>query len=114
MTLGSGLPYQKTRYVTILGGASEQFFVGTARTPWQKNVDLRLQKNFLQLHGNSVGVTLSMFNVFNTQNLAYFDGRVCGGGPAIGDCNVNTNFGHAGGVSTDGRRIQFGATYSFK
>jgi hypothetical protein len=27
---------------------------------------------------------------------------------------VNNNFGHANNVSTDGRRIQLGATYSFK
>ena len=115
MTLGSGLPYQMTKYVTLENGSSEQFFIGTARTPWQKDVDLRLQKNFLQLHGNSVGVTLSMFNVFNTQNLTGFDGTTCrGNGVDTGSCITNTNFGHAGGVSTDGRRIQFGATYSFK
>ena len=77
-------------------------------------MDFRFEKDFLQLRGNSVGVTLSMFNVFNTQNLAFFDGTQCRGTSDVGSCEPNTNFGHAGGVSTDGRRIQLGATYSFK
>jgi hypothetical protein len=118
MTLGSGLPYILNKFPIVSTGPTstiqEQVILGYARTPWQKDVDLRVEKDFLQLRGNSVGVTLSMFNVFNTQNLTGFDGRSCGGGAAAGDCDVNNNFGHANNVSTDGRRIQLGATYSFK
>jgi hypothetical protein len=113
MTLGSGLPYTLNKFPTVPTG-QEQVLLGFARTPWQKDVDLRFEKDFLQLHGNSVGVTLSVFNLFNTQNLTGFDGTECRGEAAIGSCAPNTNFGNANSVSTDGRRIQFGATYSFK
>lgn len=113
MTLGSGLPYTLQKFVTVPTGG-QQVFLGQGRTPWQKNVDLRLQKNFLQLQGNEVGVTLSVFNVFNTQNLTFYDGVVAFAGPDIGSSTPNTHFGKAGGVITDGRRIQLGATYSFK
>jgi carboxypeptidase family protein/TonB-dependent receptor-like protein len=118
MTLGSGLPYTLNKFPTVATGPTttgqEQVFLGYARTPWQKDVDLRFEKDFLQLRGNSVGVTLSVFNLFNTQNLTGFDGTQCRGETAIGSCAVNDNFGHANSVITDGRRIQFGATYSFK
>jgi hypothetical protein len=114
MTLGSGLPFNLNSNPTVAVGIQENLLLGVARTPWQKNVDLRLEKDFLQLHGNSVGVTLSVFNVFNTQNLTFFDGTECRGNATVGSCDANSNFGHAGGVITDGRRIQLGATYSFK
>ncbi|MEO7039595.1 MAG: TonB-dependent receptor [Gemmatimonadaceae bacterium] len=113
MTLGSGLPYTLQQFVAVPTGGLQEF-LGQGRTPWQKDVDLRLQKNFLQLHGNEVGVTLSMFNVFNTQNLAFYDGVVGFAGSTPGSSTPNMHFGKAGGVSTDGRRIQLGATYSFK
>lgn len=113
MTLGSGLPYTLQKFVAVPTGG-EQEFLGQGRTPWQKDVDLRLEKNFLQLHGNSVGVTLSMFNVFNTQNLTFYDGVIGFAGPTQGSTTPNAHFGKAGGVITDGRRIQLGATYSFK
>ncbi len=115
MTLGSGLPYTLQQFVSLGGTAgNQQVIAGQGRTPWQKDVDLRLRKDFLQLHGNSVGVTLSVFNVFNTQNLTGFDGVLCSGGTTSGECNPNPNFGHANNVITDGRRIQLGATYEFK
>ena len=113
MTLGSGLPYTLQKFVTVPTGG-QQIFLGQGRTPWQKDVDLRLEKNFLQLHGNSVGVTLSVFNVFNTQNLTFFDGVEAFAGPDIGSSTPNAHFGKASGVITDGRRIQLGANYSFK
>jgi hypothetical protein len=114
MTLGSGLPYQLSKFVQI-PGAYQQVFLGQARTPWQKEVDFRLEKDFLQLRGNSVGVTLSIFNVFNTQNLTNFEGVECrGDNTNVGSCVANPGFGKASDVRTDGRRIQFGATYGFK
>ena len=113
MTFGSGLPYTLQQFVTVPTGGQQQF-LGQGRTPWYKDVDLRLEKNFLQLHGNSVGVTLSMFNVFNTQNLTGYDGVVAFTGPTIGSTTPNQHFGKAGGVYTDGRRLQLGATYGFK
>jgi len=113
MTLGSGLPYTLQKFVTVPTGG-QQVFLGQGRTPWQKDVDLRLEKDFLQLHGNSMGVTLSVFNVFNTQNLTFYDGVVAFAGPDIGSSTPNAHFGKASGVITDGRRIQLGATYNFK
>ncbi|MBA2685292.1 MAG: TonB-dependent receptor [Gemmatimonadaceae bacterium] len=113
MTLGSGLPYTVQEFVQVPTGG-QQVFLGQNRTPWQKNVDFRLQKDFLQLHGNSVGITVSMFNVFNTQNLTGYDGVLASAGPSQGGTTPNQHFGFANGVRTDGRRIQLGATYSFK
>ena len=114
MTLGSGLPFTMSKFVQLASG-QQQVFLGQIRSPWQKEVDFRVEKDFLQLRGNSVGITLSMFNVFNTQNLTNFDGVVCrGDNTNSGSCVANPTFGHATDVRTDGRRIQLGATYSFK
>jgi hypothetical protein len=112
--VGSGLPYNKVQFVPVATGGNAQVFLGQARTPWQKDVDLRLSKTFVQFRGNEVAVTASMFNVFNTQNLGCYDGTVAIPGTSVGETIPNAHFGKAGCVVTDGRRIQFGATYNFK
>jgi len=114
LNVGSGLPYNRVQYVPVATGGNFQDFLGQARTPWQKQLDLRLSKTFVQLHGNDVAVTASMFNVFNTQNLGCYDGTVAFPGASVGETTPNNNYGHAGCVVTDGRRVQFGATYNFK
>jgi len=112
--IGSGLPFNRVEYVPVGTGGNEQVFLGQARTPWQKDIDFRLSKTFLQLHGNDVAVTASMFNVFNTQNLGCFDGTVANPGATVGSTIPNANYGNAGCVVTDGRRLQFGMSYDFK
>jgi hypothetical protein len=71
--------------------------------PYQ-NINLRLRKDFLNFGtSKSVGVTVDLFNAFNRDNLGCYD---------TGD-RKNANFGHAGCVVTDARRLQFGAQYDF-
>ena len=114
--VGSGLPYNRVEFVPIGTGGNEQVFLGQARTPWQKQVDFRFSKSFLNLNGNDVAVTASIFNVFNTQNLGCYDGTVANptNPPVVGETVPNAHYGQAGCVVTDGRRVQFGATYNFR
>jgi hypothetical protein len=116
LDLGSGLPYNRVEFVPLGAPGNQQVFLGQARTPWQKDVDFRFSKSFLNLAGNDVAVTASIFNVFNTQNLGCFDGTVAkpADTPVVGETIPNPTYGRANCVVTDGRRVQFGATYSFK
>ena len=68
-----------------------------------RRVDLRLRKDFPSIAGTTLGVTLDLFNAFNFQNLGCFN---------TGDPN-NADFGKAGCVVSDPRRLQIGAEYSF-
>jgi outer membrane receptor protein involved in Fe transport len=68
-----------------------------------RNVDVRLRKDFPNIRGTTLGVTMDVFNVFNRDNLDDFDT----GDPA------SANFGKARRVSTDARRFQFGVEYGF-
>ncbi len=114
--LGSGLPYNIQKFVPLQTGGNLQEFLGQARTPWQKQVDFRFSKSFLNLNGNDVAVTASIFNVFNTQNLGCYDGVIAtpDNPPQVGATMPNPHYGKAGCVVTDGRRVQFGATYNFR
>ena len=106
-TFGSGLPYTINQIVTA-GTGTQQEFLGQGRSPWQKEVDFRLRKDFLAYRGNNIGVTASVFNVFNSQNFGCYSGFV--GAPG----NPNASFGLPGCVVTDPRRYQFGVQYDFK
>ena len=105
--------------ILTLGGKYEQDVGGTLRFnpttyerggftvpgtfPYQ-NLNLRLRKDFLNLGtANSVGVTVDLFNALNHNNLGCYD---------TGD-RANPNFGHAGCVVTDARRVQLGAQVDF-
>jgi hypothetical protein len=68
-----------------------------------RNVDVRLRKDFPNIRGTTLGVTLDVFNVFNRDNLDDFD---------TGD-PTSSSFGKARKVSTDARRFQFGMEYGF-
>lgn len=114
MTLGSGLPFNKVEYVRTADNGQLQTFLGQERSPWQKEVDFRLQKNFFKLNGNEIGVTASVFNAFNTTNLGCYNTRFAGPGVTEGSIVLDHGFGLANCVVTDPRRFQFGAQYSFK
>ena len=114
MTLASGLPYNKLEYVRTANNGQLQTFLGQERSPWQKEVDFRLQKNFLNLNGNEIGVTASVFNAFNTTNLGCYNTRYAGPGVEEGSVVLDSGFGKANCVVTDPRRFQFGVQYSFK
>lgn len=65
-------------------------------------VDLRLRKEFVNWRGSRVGVAADLFNAFNFQNLGCFN-------------TFNTqdaNFGTAGCVISDPRRLQIGLEYN--
>ena len=68
-----------------------------------RNLDLRLRKDFPQISGTTLGVTVDLFNVFNYQNLGCFNTF----NPS------DTNFGKASCVISDPRRLQVGAEYNF-
>ena len=71
--------------------------------PYQ-NLNLRLRKDFLNLGtANSVGVTADVFNALNHTNLGCYDTG----------SRTNPNFGKAGCVVTDARRVQLGAQVDF-
>jgi outer membrane receptor for ferrienterochelin and colicin len=113
-TLGSGLPYQVVEFVRTPDNGQLQTFLGQNRSPWQKEIDFRLRKDFLNYKGNTIGVTASVFNAFNTQNFGCYDGNKGGPGTDPGSINPNTNFGNPGCTVTDPRRFQFGVQYDFK
>jgi hypothetical protein len=71
--------------------------------PYQ-NLNLRVRKDFLNLgRAKSFGVTLDVFNALNHNNLGcYHTGS-----------RTDKDFGTAGCVVTDARRMQVGAQYDF-
>ena len=75
MTFGSGIAYSRNQFVaTSVPGVNANITLPVGRTPWQKEVDFRFRKNFLAYRGNDIGVTASVFNVFNTQNFGCYNG----------------------------------------
>ena len=71
--------------------------------PYQ-NINLRVRKDFLNLGtSKAVGITVDLFNALNRDNLGCYE---------TGD-RKNANFGTASCVTTDARRVQFGAAYDF-
>lgn len=68
-----------------------------------RDVDLRLRKDFPNISGTTLGITFDLFNVFNFQNFGCFNTG----------SQTDPNFGHAGCVVSDPRRLQIGAEYGF-
>ncbi len=64
-----------------------------------RTVDLRLRKDFPNISGTTLGVTVDVFNVFNYDNFTY----------------PNNNNGHPdpNGLASDPRRAQIGVEYNF-
>lgn len=71
-----------------------------------RNVDMRLRKD-IPLPQGRLGVVADVFNVFNHQNLGCFNGFI----PTRPE--VNPNFGRAGCVVSDPRRLQVGMVFDF-
>lgn len=68
-----------------------------------RNVDMRLRKDLPSFGRGTLGLTLDLFNAFNRANLGCYNTG----------SKTDVNFGTAGCVVTDGRRIQLGAEYTF-
>lgn len=119
ITLGSGVRYDRgDRFACIndtnnqctikayypgAGVPEQHSFLGLGHWGY-RNVDLHLRKDFVQLAGNRVGVTLDAFNVFNYQNLGGYNNAF---NPS------DSNFGRASNTISDPRRFQLGAEYDF-
>ena len=68
-----------------------------------RNVDLRLRKDFPRIGRTALSVAVDMFNAFNRDNLGCY---------RTGD-RAAADFGTAGCLATDARRVQLGAEYTF-
>jgi hypothetical protein len=72
-----------------------------------RNVDMRLRKDFPRFgrSATAVGLTLDVFNTFNHNNF--------GTNFNVGAPKTDANFGKPTSVSSDARRLQFGAELNF-
>src|SRR5712691_1408659 len=106
ITLGSGVKLDVgDRFNNELDPTQRLFVPGGFDTPMFKNVDLRVRKDFPSFSGNTVGVTVDLFNAFNWQNLGCYNHL----NAAVGD----PTFSKADCVISDPRRLQIGGEYSF-
>jgi hypothetical protein len=80
--------------------------------PYQ-NLDLRLRKDLPSIHGSTVGITLDMFNALNHSNLGCYNTGSRTTTNSSGQVVPDPNFGTAGCVVSDGRRVQVGAEFIF-
>jgi len=110
MTLGSGARLDvgcPSRFcgpaTYINGGFMPQQYNFLFLGGWAyRRLDLRLRKDFPQISGMQLGVTLDLFNVTNAQNFGCYD------------TGFNSpNYGKSTCVVSDPRRAQLGAEYSF-
>jgi hypothetical protein len=105
-TLASGKPFKSIRLST--GSADQRVILGYVRTPWFKNLDLRLRKDFPNFGGTHLGITGDLFNVFDTQNLGCFDETAF-----EGNGSPHATFGQGTCLISDPRRFQLGFQYDF-
>ncbi len=84
------------------GGTGNPLVAGGFDTPAYKMLDLRLRKDFV-VGRSRFGLTIDGFNVLNTQNLGCYNTF----NPS------DSNFGKAGCVISDPRRVQFGLDLGF-
>jgi hypothetical protein len=83
-------------------------FFGLGHVFNTENVDLRIQKDFPMITGQTVGLIVDLFNAFNISNFGCYDATIApAGGPP------NRNFGQptCGGL---GRRLQVGLRYGYR
>jgi len=111
--MSSGTPIRKIAFVPITAGGNQRVTLGFDRADWFKNIDLRFRKNFFNVAGNQIGVTGSIFNLLNTQNLGCFDETFANPGSSPGTTVPNTHFAKAGCTISDPRRFQLGLSYDF-
>jgi hypothetical protein len=110
ITLGTGPRYDigsrfnlgSANPVYVPGGFTPPHYSFILPRAWAyRDVDIRLEKDFPSVRGNTVGVTLDVFNLFNYKNYAY----------NVDNSGVGTpNYGVP---LSDPRYIQVGATYHF-
>ncbi len=107
ITLGSGshrdiggAPRFNPGGTYIRGGFTPPQYSFIIPNAWAyRTVDVRLRKDFPNISGTTLGVTLDVFNVFNYVNLDY--------------PNFNNGNPDPSGLLSDGRRAQIGVEYNF-
>ncbi|MEP6692666.1 MAG: hypothetical protein ABJD07_16025, partial [Gemmatimonadaceae bacterium] len=111
----SGTPIQQVAFIKLPNppGGNQRVLRGYSRSPWFQNVDLRLRKNFVNVGGNEVAVTGSVFNVLDKQNLGCYNTTIAQPGPTPGTTVPDAGFGLANCTIADPRRFQIGLTYDF-
>jgi outer membrane receptor protein involved in Fe transport len=117
ITLGSGNRFAAQDF----SGSLPAFNRGQAEPPkysfilphfWAyRNVDVRLRKDLTAMRGQRVGVTADVFNLFNYNNFGCFNDVAFTN--VGGVRTANPDFGKAGCVIADPRRLQLGAVYDF-
>ena len=116
ITLGSGARRDVGTHPRF-GGVPDSTYFPAAFMPPQQNffvfggwayrrVDLRLRKDFPEIRGTTLGVTVDMFNVFNLSNFGGYNFTVV---PAQRTWTV----GQPTQVVSDPRRVQIGVEYTF-
>lgn len=78
-----------------------------------RNVDFRLRKDLTSIRGQRVGVTVDLFNAFNYNNYGCFNEVAYTLDAKTKARIANPDYGKAGCVIADGRRLQLGAQYDF-
>ena len=86
------------------GGTTNPLVPGGFDPENYRNLDLRLKKTLPQFGRTRIGVTLDLFNALNAQNLGCYQ--------ALFNPN-DANFGKAGCVIADPRRLQIGGDVTF-
>lgn len=87
----------------INGGFTPRVYNSFIPGGWAyRRLDLKLRKDFPDISGTRLGLTLDMFNVFNDQNFGCYDTGF-----------KSPTLGNPGCVISDPRRVQIGAEYGF-
>jgi hypothetical protein len=117
-TLATGRPIN--RDITTPVGTVTQF--GASRAPLAdfilpgafayRTLDVRLRKDFADVGGNRLGVTIDLFNLYNTRNFGCYNTHF-GTVSSTGVFTPDTGFGIPNCTLSDPRRVQFGLAYDF-
>ena len=116
ITLGSGARQDVGTHPRF-GGVLDTTYFPAAFQPPQRNflifggwayrrVDIRLRKDFPEIHGTSFGVTADVFNVFNFMNFTNYPFSVNGS-------QRTWSVGQPTDLISDPRRVQIGVEYNF-
>ena len=116
ITLGSGARQDVGTHPRF-GGVLDSTYFPAAFQPPQRNflflggwayrrVDLRLRKDFPEIRGTSLGVTLDVFNVFNYMNFTNY-------ALSVNAPQKTWAVGQPTDVLSDPRRVQIGVEYNF-
>ena len=116
ITLGSGARQDVGTHPRF-GGVPDSTYFPAAFQPFQRNflifggwayrrVDIRLRKDFPEIHGTTFGITADVFNVFNYMNFTNYPFTV----PTAGR---TWSVGQPSDLISDPRRVQIGVEYTF-